>query len=101
MQSPACEWAMKCQVLASENGWDNLNVPKFVIYYDISGILCSVLNWRKLWGSNVSTVKSNPLRVSVNVHPAAGHTFYTRVRCALCTLAITNAHGQINCFPGG
>ena len=43
-------------------------------------ILCSVLKWRKL---------SNPVRVSVNVHRATGRTFYTRVRCALCTLAIT------------
>ena len=63
-------------------------------------ILCSVLNWPKLWGSNWSMGKSNPVRVSVNVHRATAHTFYTRVRCALCTLAITNAHSQINCFAG-
>ena len=64
-------------------------------------ILCSVLNWRKLWGSNWSTRKSNPVRVSVNVHRAAGRTFYMRVRCASCTLAMTNAHGRINWFAGG
>ena len=65
-------------------------------------ILCSVLNWRKLWGSNLSTHKMNPLLpVSGNVHSATGCTFYTRVRCVLCTLARKNAHGWINCFAGG
>ena len=53
--------------------------------------LCSVLNWRKLWGLHLSTRKS----VRVNVHRAAGRTIYTRIMCALCTLAITNAHGRI------
>ena len=42
---------------------------------------------------NVSTRKSNPVRVGVNVHRAAGRTFYTHVRMH----AITNAHGRIHC----
>ena len=54
----------------------------------MSAILSSVLNWRKLRGSYLSTRKSNPVRVRVNVRRAAGRTIHSRIRCALCTLAI-------------
>ena len=59
-----------------------------------SFLICSVLNWRKLWGLHLSTRKS----VRVNLRRAAGRTIYTRIICALCTLAITNAHGRINMY---
>ena len=54
--------------------------------------LCSLPNWRKLWGSYLSTSKSNP------VCRAAVLTVCTSVRCGWCTLAITNAQGGINYF---
>ena len=76
-----------------------LQLPKHSPFLDppLTTILCSVINWRKLWGSYLSTRKSNPVRIRVNVRRAAGRTIYMRIRCALCTLAITNAHGWINC----
>ena len=45
-------------------------------------------------------VQSNPVRVSVNMHCATGHTFYMHVGCVLCMFTITNANGGINCFAG-
>ena len=102
LQSP---FLMPIKYHIEQTNWDRGIWFLFLYITKIKGnitstILCSVLNWRKLWGLYLSTRKSNPVRVRVNVRRAAGRTVYMRTRCALCTLAITNAPGRIHCCAG-
>ena len=83
--------------LAGEQEWNQNMISLFSNHWNKllynSTILCSVQNWRKLRGSNLSMCKSNPVRVM-----QLGTQ--TRVRCAM-QACITNAHSRINCFAGG